>query len=253
MNYFFDRQPLQSVDDAISEYDKGEFESQTRSTVPLISMLKHDMALFKSLLEDLKMPIECNLHLEYKVASPKGKGKESHTDLMAIKGDDTIAIEVKWTEPDYIKVEKWLNQGTSQKNREDVLNGWLSLLQSHSAKKLDLKDFKVAVYQMVHRAASACAAGKRPRLAYLLFGPSPDSKATSATTLQNELSRLLNLLGNPKDFPFYLVEATLSPTSVFQAISNLPKGAITADTAVIPALLGKYPMFKVAGYTVTKI
>jgi len=74
-------------------YGGREFQSPTRSTVPLLSWLKHEQPMVSSLLRDIGMPAGCNLHLEYKVQPPKGIGKASHTDLMALSGEFALAVE----------------------------------------------------------------------------------------------------------------------------------------------------------------
>jgi len=93
---------------------------------------------------------------------------------------------------------------------------------------------------MVHRAASACEAGGDPQLAYLVFKPSPDTRTADMQTIHDDLTHLWSLLGDPKRFPFYLVEVHLSPTAAFDAIALLPKEA--TDEAVRGALCNE-PLF----------
>ncbi len=236
MRIFFDRKPVATIDDALSLYKASEFKSPYRSTVPLLSWLKYEQEMVKSLLHDLYIPENCNLYLEYTVPPQKGKGVASHTDLMVISGESSLAVEAKWTEPRYETVGKWLKKGSNLLNRKDVLTGWLGLLQKHVQHTLHLADFSDAVYQMVHRAASACAAGKTTKLAYLVFKPSPDPKVADIKTIHDDLSRLWNLLGSPKGFPFYLIEVQLSPTAVFDAIASLPKGNEATNETVQDAL-----------------
>ena len=209
--------------------------------------------MVNSLLQDLGMPADCNLHLEYKVKPGKGSGKASHTDLMIISGESSLAVEAKWTEPRYETVNEWLAKSSNGNNRGDVLTGWLGLLQKYSQHKLHTKDFSGAVYQMVHRAASACAAGGKPKLAYLVFKPSPDPRAADMRTIHDDLASLWNLLGNPSTFPFYLVELPLSPTAAFDAIALLPKANEATAEKVSTALLENKRLFNFDKYCVTKI
>ena len=44
-----------------------------------------------SLLQDLGMSVDSSLHLEYQVKPQKGSGKASHTDLMVISGEYSLA------------------------------------------------------------------------------------------------------------------------------------------------------------------
>ncbi len=91
MSLFFDKDSIQSIDDAIGQYRSTEFASPTRSTVPLFSWLKHEQVMFDKMIEYFGVPTDSTLHLEYTVAPPKGKGKQSHTDLM-IKGSSLSIV-----------------------------------------------------------------------------------------------------------------------------------------------------------------
>ena len=70
MKFYYDRTAITTIDDALSYYAADEFASPTRSTVPLLLWLKHERSMAESLLHDLGMPADCNLHLEYKVKPP---------------------------------------------------------------------------------------------------------------------------------------------------------------------------------------
>jgi hypothetical protein len=41
MRLFFDKKPVASFDDVLTLYKTAEFKSPTRSTVPLLSLLRH--------------------------------------------------------------------------------------------------------------------------------------------------------------------------------------------------------------------
>ena len=86
-----------------------------------------------------------------------------------------------------------------------------------------------------------------PQLAYLVFKPSPDPRTADMKTLHDDLTHLWNLLGNPKRFPFYLVEVQLSPTAAFDAIASLPKGNKATNEAVRDALCNE-PLFDFSEY-----
>lgn len=252
MHLHYDRHPVASIDNVLSYYGAKEFKSPTRSTVPLLSWLKHEPSSVRSLLNELGMPADCTLHLEYTVNPPEGKGQASHTDLMILAGARSLAIEAKWTEPRYETVSDWLNKGESPNNRLTVLTGWLNLLQTHSSNYLVPADFSNAVYQMVHRAASACASGKSPRMAYLLFDPSPDPNTADKQTILDDLNHLWNLLGSPRSFPFHLVKINLAPTTAFDQISTLPKNSDETSQTVQKALLEER-LFNFMGYVVAEI
>jgi hypothetical protein len=92
---------------------------------------------------------------------------------MILTPDAAVAVEAKFREPRYESVESWLGKGGS--NREEVLGGWLELINRVARSPLDTDDVKELPYQLVHRAASACYPKRRtPIVVYLLFGESPD-------------------------------------------------------------------------------
>ena len=229
---YYDKDPIKDISEALLLYPKREFYSPTRSTVPLLSLLKDGNRAFDKVLRELKMDVGSDLHLEYTVKSPMGKGKASYTDLMVRETRKTLAIEAKWTEPRYETVAKWRKKGKSPENKERVLKGWLQLIQPHAQRNLDLNDFSDAVYQMVHRAASACFNSEQPRLAYLHFIPDPSGKGATSKQYQSDLEHLRLLLGNPSDFQFYLVDLEIRPTEVFERIKDLPKGSAKTAIAV---------------------
>ncbi|MEW5736352.1 MAG: hypothetical protein AB1921_16015 [Thermodesulfobacteriota bacterium] len=204
------------------------------------------------------MPGECSLYLEYQVPPPEGDGVASHTDLMVLSDQDSLAVEAKWTEPRYETVKAWRDKGKDSENRRKVLKGWLGLLQRQAGRELHMEDFSNAIYQMVHRAASACAAGARPRLAYLVFKLPPDhpdhpERTASIQQIKDDLKHLWELLGSPKSFPFYLVEQPLSFAPAFESLSKLPKADERTAEQVKAALAGENWLFRFAGYSVAKI
>lgn len=251
MSVFFDIAPIAAIDHALPLYKTSEFESPTRSTVPLLSWLKHEPQTVNSVLSALGMPQGCDLHLEYKVKPQKGRGLPSHTDLMALSDMNALAIEAKWTEPRYETVSQWLvNRGT---NAQDVLTGWLNALQPHARHPLNTAAFSDVVYQMLHRAASACLSGSNPKMAYLVFEPSPDARTASSRQIEADLKYLRGLLGNPKSFPFFLIRVSLSQSRGFHAIAPLPKKQPSTAKQVIAALSGGSPLFCYSSFSVIRI
>ena len=228
MGLFFNQKPVALVDDALDLYKANEFASATRSTVPLISLLKHDGDVWATITKELSATSPGEMHLEFTVKSPQGRGKASHTDVMLIQGNRAVAFEAKWTGPRYDQVSKWLVGGDDPENRRLVMSGWLSLLQPHSTHTLRLEDFGAAIYQMVHRAAAACYAGNIPTLAYVQFCPLANG-GDPDVMLMNDLSYFHNLLGAPDEFPFWLVEVVAKPTETFEKIRGLTSGL--PDTA----------------------
>ncbi len=232
-----------SLEEAISRYPKDEFASATRSTIPLLSLLLRQPDYFIDLLRPLGLPPNYEMFLEYTVKSPQGRGRASHTDLMLIAERFGLALEAKWTEPMYELTQKWINGGKDETNRQLVLDGWLSLLKRPAGRELDRRDFLDVVYQMIHRAASVASVSDLPRLAYFVFKPSPDQRSASTLEVKSQLGKLWRKLGCPSQFPFYVVEIEIEPTSAFEPLRHLPKGESSTSDAVISALLDSTPLF----------
>ncbi len=253
MNIHFGRpSSATTFKEVVPLYSTKEFHSPTRSTVPMLSMLIHQRATFNVIFTDLGMPAESDVYLEYTVRQELGRGNASHTDAMLISGDNALAIEAKWTEPMYDCVRKWISKGKDEANRRLVLDGWLQLLQQRVDKKLTPTDFESSIYQMVHRAASAAAAGKNPKLAYLLFKPSPDPRAATTNAIKNQLALLWSALGSPSNFPFYVVEITLTEEEAYQPLKLLPKCEETSE-ALSAALQGDLPLFRVESHRIIRV
>ncbi|MDY0096508.1 MAG: hypothetical protein RBT80_27740 [Candidatus Vecturithrix sp.] len=244
MKLYYDKSPCNGLANALPFYGDKEFQLPTRSTLPLLSLIKDEQQMLSELFHSVGMSAEWTLHLEYKVNPPRGIGKASHTDLMVLSNTSSLAIEAKWTEPRYQTVGEWLREGTNPSNRLDVFSGWLSLLQKHARRQLKTEDFTDTVYQMVHRSASACAVAADPRMAYLVFKSSLDPKTADFSTIQDDIKHLWNLLGKPKSFPFYLIEMYLLPTSAFNAIVSMAKGNNSTARQVSAALLGADRLFR---------
>lgn len=100
-----------------------------------------------------------SLHFEFTVDPARGRGKASHTDLMAQNSCAAVALEAKWTEPEYALVAEWLGS-TATQNKRLVLQGWTEMVQPFANRQLSAEDFAGVAYQMVHRAASGCAVAR---------------------------------------------------------------------------------------------
>jgi hypothetical protein len=176
-----------------------------------------------------------------------------------------VAIEAKWTEPSYDTVSEWIERGQreqdqsqqsqhsqqsqQQDNREEVMAGWLELLAPHAARDLDRNDFANCVYQMVHRAASACHGTKHPQLAYCVFHQ-PTNRPDDAYLIG--LQSLHAVLGTPCDFPFYFGEIQINPTEAFRSIEDLPKGSL-ATAHLVRSAFQDSELFKFLNYRIHKI
>lgn len=235
MTLHFDKQQIDSIDDAYAMYKASEFESPTRSTIPLLSWLKHEPWAVGNLLDVLKVPSQRSIHLEYRVQCPKGSKPESQTDFMVLADRLSVSVESKWTEPIGDTVGDW-GKSVDEVNGPLVLEGWLQLLRRAGTQDLAKDSFRQAINQMIHRAASACQASENPNLVYLLFRPSFDRQTASQQQVRDELAHLWRLLGRPSTFKFWLVTINLSFTEKYRRIFGLPKQSQETATTVKDAL-----------------
>lgn len=232
---YFDRHPACDLDTLIAQYPSGEFESPYRSTVPLLSMIRDGQTGLREILASCGFQTAVQLHFEFTVSPPIGQGKASHTDLMVCTNDSCIAVEAKWTEPPYETVSDWLGLKPTA-NRLNVIAGWLSLIQRFTTKRLCPEDVASVTYQMIHRAASACATAVRPQLSYLQFVSGDYGGAPIREKRTADLDRLRVALGRPDGFPFFLIEMEIEPTSAFNQLAMLPKSNPQTSVAVRRAL-----------------
>jgi hypothetical protein len=227
--------------------------------VPLLDALRQYQTpnFFSKLLSEAGMDVAvADLHLEYQVKAGRGRGKASHTDLMAIQSGPpprSIAIEAKWTEPRYETVAKWLGGETSPENRREVLRGWLKEITTHTKSEIHPDHCGGLVYQMVHRAASAVAAsgsGGQPSMAYLVFH---DERMGTPhlDDYRADLCRLRSAIGNKERFPFFLTSVSIHPTDAFRELEGLKKGCSETSIAVRRALAsGSPPLFDFSEATI---
>lgn len=236
---FFRTKPVPDFDSFLLKFPKGAFKSPFRSTVPLIALVKDDWSAFQRMLGFLNLPINANIHFEYQVSSPKGSGTPSHTDAMILSESLAVAVEAKWTEPRYPTVEQRLKRKRKPEEEDprEFVDGWLDLLRPYSEKPLLLADFSKAVYQTVHRAASACSTSRAPSLLYLHFIQDPPNRRKTSDHYYTDLSDVHRLLGNPSSFAFHLAQIPIKPTPAFEKIQHLKKGLAETDFIVRAALL----------------
>jgi len=135
----------------------ADLDSPRRSTVPLVAYW-HDLpARLTQLPNELGCPVASpvTFSFEHSVGVGGGRGKPSCTDLMILAPSVAIAIEAKYTEPAYERVDAWRHEPRDQ-NRCDVLGGWLDMVHSATGVKLTIDPILQLPYQLIHRAASAC-------------------------------------------------------------------------------------------------
>jgi hypothetical protein len=253
--WYFDTHETHGIEALIHRFPKGAFASPFRSTVPFFALAKDAWPTFAKLVSACDASPDFTTHFEFKVAAPGVKGNPSHTDAMIVSPTSALAIEAKWTEPRYKTVSKHVESRVAQLCRSKKISGlqndlahraaqraiveaWLSLIKPITKVQLDFDDVQGVVYQMIHRAASACALERQGKLAYLHFQTHQSHPSESASaTYRSDLTHLFNLLGKPENFPFYLVEIRMWPTPAFERIKDLPRGEASTHEKVRRAIL----------------
>jgi hypothetical protein len=152
-----------------------------------------------------------------------------------------LAIEAKWTEPRYKTVAKRLTKKAKDLSDPRVgVDGWLLHLQRFAERPLSLDDFADVVYQVLHRAASACsvatANGCQPQLVYLHFHSSEEEGGATSEQYVSDLRHLHSLLGNPRNLKFTVVDMPIVPTPAFEAIAHLDRHSRATGERVAAAL-----------------
>jgi len=136
-----------------------------------------------------------------------------------------------------------------------TVDGWLKYLQPFTTRDLRVDDFLDVVYQVLHRAASACAVATdlqlSPHLVYLHFHPSPLESSATTDQYVSDLQHLYALLGNPSTLKITVVEMPLKPTAEFDAIKGLDKRD-PGSAAVVKAALCKEPLFTFGSPIITR-
>ena len=149
--------------------------SPRRSVVPLLDFWRDPAASLPRFARIIGIDLSAatDLNFEHAVPVQKGQGKASYTDLMILTPDAAVAVEAKYTEPEYENVRTWLRD-RAPVNRLDVLDGWLGLINRLAAAPVKREDVLDLPYQLIHRTASACHPDRATRaLVYLIFGENP--------------------------------------------------------------------------------
>jgi hypothetical protein len=249
--------PVNGIAGLCERMTGNALQSPYRSTVPLLSLVEHSQAQWMSLLNSLGAPVDRDVYFEYCVVSPKPGGNPSQTDALLMSDKTVWAIEAKWTEPRYETVAKRISKPESDgADPRTTVNGWLKYLQPLSTQELRVDDVLDVVYQVLHRAASACAVASatrlQPHLVYLHFHPSPLSSSAKTDQYVSDLQHLHDLMGNPDGVKFTVVEMPLMPTEAFEKIKDLDKRANESATKIKKALCNG-PLFTFGTPILTQI
>jgi len=173
INLRFGRPDPLNFDKLVKEFRDSEFETLTRSTVPLLCYWSQCEQRLAGICDQIGcgVPEDFDVCFEYPVPAWEGN-TPSYTDVMCTSRDLGIAIEGKSTEGRYESVCKWLGPQPS-KNKQGVLNNWLQMIGQKTGLAVEgtnFDPFLEVTYQMIHRTASACSLGaSRTVVVYQVF------------------------------------------------------------------------------------
>ena len=217
---FKNREAIYSFEELVASYSASEFDSPRRSTVLLLDYWRSfDYAVKR--FEELfcvDFSDQIQLHFEYRVPAQAGRGQASCTDLMVISNSIAFAIEAKYTEDPYETVSKW-SRSSNVQNREDVLGGWLSLIQSVTEVSLTFDDICSLPYQLIHRTASVCNVPATSRyIVYQIFEPNKEDYYSERL---QKLASLLGGIGGGSPLSFVLMISPFEPLEHYQELLDL--------------------------------
>ncbi len=211
---------VSDFDALLEHYPPNQFNSLRRSTVPLLAYWKGEERCLDFLRQlDIQFPGELTLSFEYEVPVQAGKGAPSCTDLMILGDNVVVAIEAKYTEPDYETVRQWLRKAQAD-TRRAVLQGWLALINQATGSQLGYSDVLDIAYQAVHRTASACfpMAGEAGVSRFMVYQVFSDSEER-AIKIVRDLAILRKMIP-PDNLRFACMEVRLERKPAFLALEE---------------------------------
>jgi len=204
--------------DLVRALPDDELVSPSRSTVPLLAWWR-DPALHRAcvpcadpyaLTIEAEVPSSLVIRADGKPGGRRNKG--SFTDVLRTSEGQAVAFEGKWTEPGYDNVSEWLAKGPAV-NRTGVIDHWLGLLAPYCG-SIDRVAVAGCTYQLVHRAASACAQGRAEAVMVLqVFG------SHRGSAYLDDLARLRDAL-DPRRLRLVLLSVPTVPTARWKALQR---------------------------------
>ncbi|MCX6908309.1 MAG: hypothetical protein NTY01_09725 [Verrucomicrobia bacterium] len=198
------------------------FDRSTKSSIPVLAFWKQPQA-FDRFSQKLKIETHGQVQIcfEYPVRSADKHSKSSFSDVMCITDDYAIAIEGKWTECRGDRVEKWRKRVNAE-HRESVLKHWLCCIERFTKRRPDENGLDDAIYQMLHRTASACVAaegGRKACVVYQCFRESDKQKPKTGSDLKH-LKKII-FGDQPMDrLRFFVLDVQIKRTHRFQELNK---------------------------------
>ena len=220
------------LDVVVHQYPDWEFKNLTRSTIPLLCYWKDYNTVLPSLCKEVfgtAGSLDGWLCFEYPVSS-FGRNKPSFTDAMYVAKERVLGVEGKATEPEDKKtVDKWLKEGKKPKNRRDVLNHWISLIEKHTGAEVRRDSIGEVVNQMLHRTASACSLGKpQSAVLYQWFKTTSGSRKPKVDYLAG-LRKLAKAINAGEKLRIWFQEIAATETEAYRRVQQKVNEAKEAD------------------------
>lgn len=215
-------------DQLIDIMSDKEFMNLTRSTIPLLDYWRKPEERVKHLGDGLSLDLSpAKICFEYPVQSIS-KATASYTDIMIDTKDVAIAIEGKWTEPQYETVKTWKKK---TKRHDEVLNHWLRFINPKLNSSNSLIDN--ITYQLLHRTASACSLRKVKTLViYQVF-----YEQECPIHYGNDMNSLKKLVEDYADVSFNVAPIRICKSDAYtKLIDLLPRGVADKSQFVRQAL-----------------
>lgn len=192
-------------------YQDSEFRALTRSTVPQLVYWRDHRTALAVLSAGIGLDLD-EAAVTFEAKTPVHGGKASCTDVLIESGEVAIAIEAKWTEGRYQTVAAWHD---GSENRNQVLRQWIDLIRRRSSCTAEV-DLSTAVYQMVHRTASACARpAAQARVVYQVF-----DDERHAVDYEGDLARLARLIQPTESLELWIQRTPIARASAYDEIEE---------------------------------
>jgi hypothetical protein len=191
-----------------------EFKNLTRSTVPLVSYWRDRSRALASLAKAFDLPDLVTAQIEFEAETASVGGAEaSHTDVMVRSVTASVAIEAKWTEPEYQTVARW---SAKVQRPRPVIAHWLKRIRPF-AEPPDTDGVSDLIYQMLHRCASACDPGRE--VAAMVYQVFTDSEH-GADKYEKSLRKFVETIRPTHRLRVRLIEVPLRKTSQYQIVEK---------------------------------
>ncbi len=207
---------LQRFETIVYQLPDFNFESLTRSCLPLMSYWRLGSRRLRTVLKEIGEAYDKDgiLYFEYPVPSARPRFKPSFTDAMYATEEYAIAFEAKWTEPLDNTVTQWLAKTASG---SEVIAHWESLIAKRVA---TMGSNRHLPYQFIHRVASAAAmTARKAHVVFQIFSLDEPS-LVDATRFDRALRDLAIHIPANSSLALWKQEIAIRPTTEYEKLRN---------------------------------